>query len=107
MDKNAFNYEKNLYKNNITDSSITDKDNLLRDLYFKVKNNYSTYLKQNKNSIKLLIDNGTLETIKASDYLNNQDENKNKKINKKKLTLIPYISTRNINEADICFRTGI
>ena len=96
MDKNAFNYEKNLYKNNITDSSITDKDNLLRDLYFKVKNNYSTYLKQNKNSIKLLIDNGTLETIKASDYLNNQDENKNKKINKKKLTLIPYISTRNI-----------
>ena len=96
MDKNDFTDAKYLYKNNITDSSIIDKDNLLHDLYFKVKENYSSYLKQNQNSIKLLIDNGTLETIKASDYLNNQDENKNKKINKKKLTLIPYISTRNI-----------
>jgi hypothetical protein len=86
MDKNAFNYEKNLFKNNITDSSITDKDNLLRNLYFKVKENYSSYLKQNKNSIKLLIDNGTLEKIKASEYLNNQNEKNNN--NKKKLTII-------------------
>ena len=94
MDKNDFTDTKYLYKNNITDSSITDKDNLLRNLYFKVKENYSSYLKQNKNSIKLLIDNGTLEKIKASEYLNNQNEKNN--INKKKLTLIPYISTRNI-----------
>ena len=94
MDKNDFTDAKYLYKNNITDSSIIDKDNLLHDLYFKVKENYSSYLKQNQNSIKLLIDNRTLEKIKASEYLNNQNENIN--INNKKLTLIPYISTRNI-----------
>lgn len=70
------------------------KRKILMSLYEKCKVNFSTYLIEHKNSIRLLVQNSTLKNIRASDYINEQKEkNANDFFG---LTPLPYKSMRKI-----------
>ena len=79
------------YNNYIKDSSISERDNSLPVIYLKYKEDFSKYLNKNQNTIKLLVNNSTLQKITASEYLIKKNNYKDKK---KVLTPIPYYSDK-------------
>ncbi len=54
------------------------------NLYYKYKNNFTNYLIDNKDSIKLLVNNSTMKKINVVDYFNKLNSNEN-------LTPIPHM----------------
>ncbi len=59
------------------------------NLYYKYKNNFTNYLIDNKDSIKLLVNNSTMKKINVVDYFNKLNSNEN-------LTPIPHMIKKNI-----------
>lgn len=71
-----------------------NKKKIFMALYEKCKINFSTYLIEHKNTIRLLVQNSTLKNIRASDYINEQKEKSANVFFG--LTPLPYKSMRKI-----------
>ena len=56
------------YNNYIKDSSISERDNSLRFIYLKYKEDFSKYLNKKKNKLKLIFNNFILKKIIKSEY---------------------------------------
>ena len=82
--------------NSFTESEIPNqsKKRNFMALYEKCKIDFSNYLVEHKNTLRLLIQNSTLKNIRAADYINEQRrKNENDLYG---LTPLPYKSMRKI-----------
>ena len=79
IDSNAETSSKSTYQQ----GSIFSKS-FIDNLYYKYKYNFANYLIENKDSIKLLVNNSTMKKMDVADYFHNLDSSES-------LTPIPHM----------------